>query len=138
MELDGETVNVDLRENDMDGEGEGCSSGTGGLALAKGTSGGNEAGECEDSGISVRECGNEGQDKSCGGPRSGFDLWTLGEQFGFCDVEVGVLINAFEVLGVSTAGHADGLLLEDDAVKKITQITIISYFCKHAVAPFFH
>lgn len=80
MELDGETVNVDLREKDMDGEGERCSSGIGGLALAKGeTSGGNEAEECEDLGISVRECGNEGEDKSCGDPRSGFDLWTRTE-----------------------------------------------------------
>lgn len=35
MELDGETVNVDLREKDMDGEGEKCSSGIGGLVLAK-------------------------------------------------------------------------------------------------------
>lgn len=52
---------------------------------------------------------------------------------GFCDAEVGVLIDVFEVLGVSAAGHADDLLLEDDAVKKITQITIISCFCRHAV-----
>lgn len=48
----------------------------------------------------------------------------MGEQFGFCDVEVGVLINVFEVLGVSAVGRADGLLLEDEAVQKITQITI--------------
>lgn len=60
----------------------------------------------------------------------------MGGQFGFCDVEVGVLINVFEVLGVSAVGRADGLLLEDEAVQKITQITIrilvaLVSFCSH-------
>ena len=43
VELDGETVKVDLREKDVDGEGGRCSSGVGDMALAEGgTSGGNE------------------------------------------------------------------------------------------------
>lgn len=97
----------------------------GGLVLATGeTSGGNETGECEDLGISVWECADKGEDKICIDPRSGFDLWTLGRQLGFCDVEVGVLIDVFEVLGVSAVGNADGLLLEDDAVQKIRQTTM--------------
>lgn len=125
MELEGEAVNVDLREKGMDGEGERWTFGISGLALAKGeTSGSNETGECEDLVISLWECGNEGEDKSRGEPQLGFDLWTAGEQLGLCDVEVGVLIDVFEVLGVSAVGHTDGLLLEDDAVKKIIQITI--------------
>lgn len=45
MELNGETVNVDLRERDVE-EGERWSSGSVGLVLGKGeTSGGNESGE---------------------------------------------------------------------------------------------
>lgn len=67
VELDGESVKVDLREKDVDGEGERCSSGIGDLALAKGkTLGGNERKEEEDLGISVWECSNEGEDEICG------------------------------------------------------------------------
>lgn len=33
---------------------------------------------------------------------------------GFCNVEVGVLIDVCEVLEISAMVHADGLLLEDD------------------------
>lgn len=43
---------------------------------------------------------------------------------GACDVGVGVLIDVFEVLGESEVGHADGLILDDDAVQKITQTII--------------
>lgn len=99
MEPDGETMKVDLREKD--GEGERCSSGISGLALDKReTSGGKETGAYGDLGISVWECSNKGEDKSRGDPQSGFDLWTLVKQLGFCDIEVGVLIDVFEVLGV--------------------------------------
>lgn len=70
MELDGETMNVDLRDKGMDGEGEKCSCEIGGLALAKGeTSGGDETGEGEDLVISFWECSNEREDKSRGDPR---------------------------------------------------------------------
>lgn len=51
---------------------------------------------------------------------------------GLCDVEVGVLIDVFDVLGVSAVGHADGLLLEDDAVQKnkTNNNKDISCFCR--------
>lgn len=134
MEPDGETVKVDLREKDMNGEGEKCSSGIGELALAEGeTSGGNEREEWEDLGISAWECGNEGEDKISGDPRLGFDLWTVGEQLGFCDFDVDVLIDVFEVLGVSAVGYADGLLLEDGTVQKNPNNKHISCFCRHVV-----
>lgn len=124
MELDGETVNVDLRGKDMDGKGEGCSSGISDLVLAEGeTSCRNKKWAWEDLEISVCECGNEGEDKSRGDPQSGFDLWTVGELSGFCGVEDGVLIDVFKVLGASAVGHAVGLIFEDEAVQKITQIT---------------
>lgn len=48
MELDGETSNVDLREKEMDGEGERWCSSIGGLLTVTGeTSGGNKTGEGE-------------------------------------------------------------------------------------------
>ena len=42
---------------------------------------------------------------------------------GFCNVEVGVLIDVCEVLEISAMVHADGLLLEDDAVQNKRQTT---------------
>lgn len=54
MELDGDSVNVDLREKGLEGEGAGGSLGTGGVALVKGETSDREATEkCEDLGISV-------------------------------------------------------------------------------------
>lgn len=78
---------------------------------------------CEALKISARECGNEEKDNNRGDPWSGFDLWTVGVQSDICDVEVGVLIDVFGVLGDSEVGHADVLLLED-TVQKVTQTTI--------------
>lgn len=121
MELDGETMNVDLRGKVKDGEEEICSSGSGDLVLAKGeTSGEYETEEWEDLGILVWESADEEEDKRVD-PWSGVDFWTFGEQVGFCDVEVGVLIDVFGVLGV---GQVDGLLLEGNAVQNIRQTTI--------------
>lgn len=89
VELDGETVNVDLSERDTDGEGERCSFGVDDLVLANGdASGGNERGD-ENLGISTWE--------NCGDPLSGFDLWTVWEQLDFCDIEIGFLNDVFEV-----------------------------------------
>lgn len=104
VELDGETVKVDLREQELDG----CSSGD--VALVRGDKGGeNEWGKLrEDLEVLGVEWGNEGEDESCGDPWSEFDLWTPGEQVGSLSVfEVGVLIDVFEVLGVSVMRHAD-------------------------------
>jgi len=122
-------VNVDLSEKDMDGEGERCSFGVDDLVLAKGdTSDGNERGD-ENLRISTWE--------SCGDPWSAVDLRTVVEQLDFCDFEIGVLIDVCEVLGVLAVGH-DGILLEDNAVEKITHnIKDVSYCYSHMVRIFF-
>lgn len=103
-------MNLDLRK--------GWSSGSGDRALTNGLMhGGNETGACEPLKISAWECGNDnGADLW-----SGFDLWAVGLHPGFCKVEGGVWIDGFEVLGVSEAQPAGGLLLEDETVQKVTQ-----------------
>lgn len=45
----------------------------------------------------------------------------MGEQLGFRAFDADVLIDVFEMLGVSAVGYADGLLLEDETVQKRTQ-----------------
>lgn len=58
-------------------------------------------------------------DKTCLDPRSEFDLCTFGGKLGFS-----VLIDVFEVPGVSAVRHDDSLLLEDDAVQTKRQTII--------------
>lgn len=113
-EPDGETVNVDLRQRDVDGEAWRGSSGTGE------TSGGNETGVCDGFKISARECGNEEKDNAGGDLWCRSDLWTLGLLLGTCDIKAGVLIDVFDVLGGSEVRQADGFILEDDAAKGST------------------
>lgn len=111
VEPDGDRVKVDRRR--LDGE-------TDSPTLPAGdTSGGSERAERESS-LWLR--GDEGEDKSRCDAQPGFDLWTVGGQF--CNVELGVLIDVFKVLGVPAGGRADGLLLEGDAAQKTTQTTI--------------
>lgn len=67
-------------------------------------------------------CGNEEKCNHREDPSSSFDLWTVGVLLGFCEVDGDVLMDVFEILGESEVGHAVWILLENDAVKKVTQM----------------
>lgn len=96
VELDDETVKVDLRGNDMDGGGERCSSEIGDLLLVVTET------SAEDLGALSWECG---------APQSAVD-W--GDWRG--DFAGDVLIDDSETVGFSAVGHVDSLFLDRCAV----------------------
>lgn len=118
VELNGETLKVDLSEKDVDNEEEICSFGISGKLPSKvERSAKNKPGDCEDLGIPDCKCGNG--DNICGDPRLAFNLRTLWELKNIDDCKVGVLTDSFDLSEVSKRGQAAGLLLEDKSMQKI-------------------
>lgn len=103
VELDDETVKVDLRGNDMDGRGERCSSEIGDLLVVVTET------SAEDLGVLSWEYGNK--EICCGAPQSVVD-W--GDWRG--DFAGDVLIDDSETVGFSAVGHVDSLRLDRYAV----------------------